>query len=76
MLWRDMLMIGTAINLVCTFSGLFAYIVSGSVWIAVAMHFAPMPFNLFLFLAIWCVREKSWFASTIAVGWLGVMTLL
>jgi hypothetical protein len=57
--WRDMLGVGTAINVGASFGALM--LVSQGVdtrW-AVALHFAPVPYNLFLFLAVWRCPQRG-----------------
>jgi len=44
--------------------------------VAVALHFAPMPYNLFLFAALWRAPDRNFFATVIAAGWLVVVTFI
>jgi ABC-type uncharacterized transport system permease subunit len=43
--------------------------------LAVALHFLPMPYNVFLFAALWRMPDRNTLASLIAGGWLVAMTL-
>ncbi|QIB64358.1 hypothetical protein [Kineobactrum salinum] len=76
MLWRDMLGTGTLINLVMTFLALIAIVLDAHIGLAVALHFAPLPYNIFLFAAIWRAPRLNAFTATISAGWLAAMTLL
>ena len=76
LLWRDMLGVGTLVNLTATFLALVALIQGAHFGLAVALHFAPMPYNLFLFAALWRAPNLSILAAVIAAGWLAAMTFL
>jgi len=76
LLWRDMLGVGTVVNLIATILALAAIIQGAHAGLAVALHFAPMPYNLFLFAVIWRAPDRSIFTSAVAAGWLAVMTLI
>jgi hypothetical protein len=43
---------------------------------AVAVHLAPLPYNLFLLAAVWRFRPRNRPAALAAVVWLVVVTLL
>jgi hypothetical protein len=76
LLWRDMLGIGTAVNVLATFVALIAASQGGSGWMAAAIHFAPLPYNFFLFAAVNRTKPRSGFAVTLALAWLVVMTVV
>ncbi|MBW8371470.1 MAG: hypothetical protein K0M66_10945 [Thiobacillus sp.] len=76
LLWRDMLGVGTVVNLIVTILALTAIIRGAHAGLAVALHFAPMPYNLFLFAAIWRAPDRNTFTSIVAAGWLAVVTLI
>lgn len=76
LLWRDMLSVGTMINLTATFLAIIAIIQGANSWIAFALHLAPMPYNIFLLTAILRAPDRNKFASSIATGWLVVVTLV
>ena len=71
-----MLGVGTLINLRATFLALVALIQGAHFWLAVALHFAPMPYNLFLFAALWRAPDLNILAAAIAAGWLVAVTFL
>jgi hypothetical protein len=74
--WRDMLGIGTVVNLLASFVALLAAAQGVDVRVAVALHFAPLPYNLFLFMAAWRAPNRTAFTSAIAAAWLAVMTIV
>jgi hypothetical protein len=76
LLWRDVLGVGSVVNLMATLLALAALVQGMHAGLAVALHVAPMPYNLFLFAAIQRSPERNLFASTFAAGWLAVVTLL
>lgn len=74
--WRDMLGIGTAINLLATLFALMAASQGASSWIAAAIHFAPLPYNFFLVAAVGRARPASLAAKLFAMVWLVAMTVV
>jgi hypothetical protein len=44
--------------------------------VAVALHFAPVPYNLFLFLALWRLARRPAPVVAAAVAWLVVVTVI
>lgn len=68
LLWRDMLGVGTVVNLIATILALAAIIQGAHAGFAVALHLAPMPYNLFLFAALWRAPERNFFATALAAG--------
>jgi hypothetical protein len=74
--WRDMLGVGTLINLTTTALAL-AMIINGiHAGFAVALHFLPLPFNLFLLAALNRAPDRNTLLMTIAVAWFVVMMLI
>ena len=74
--WRDMLVIGSLINL---FTGFFALMLAAqgvNLLIAATMHFVALPYNIFLVAALWrtpqCTRVMAW----TSLIWLGAVTVL
>jgi hypothetical protein len=76
LLWRDMLGVGTAVNLAATLLALIAAIQHAPTLVVALVHFAPVPYNLFLFTALWRTPQRPPVAATIALGWLIVVTLV
>lgn len=76
LLWRDMLSVGTVINLTATFLAMIAIIQGANSWVAFALHLAPTPYNIFLLTAILRAPDRNNFTLSIATGWLVVVTLV
>lgn len=74
--WRDMLAVGTVVNLFASFGALGAAAAGAPMAWAVALHFAPMPYNVFLFAALWRRPGRPWAMAAVAVGWLALMTVV
>jgi len=74
--WRDMLGVGTLINLTATALGLIMIINGIHAGFAVALHFLPLPFNLFLLAALNRAPDRNTLLMTIAVAWFVVMMLI
>ena len=74
--WRDMLAVGSVLNLAASFGALALLAIGAPGAVAVALHFAPMPYNLFLFLALRRLAQRP--AAVIAAGlvWLVMVTVL
>lgn len=79
--WRDMVIVGSAINVATTVAALVVLGLKAPTAAALAVHFAPLPYNLFLFLAVWRTAEKrslatAWIAQLGAAAWLIAATTL
>lgn len=73
--WWDMAVVGTAINIATTIAALAVLAMKGSAAAALAVHLASLPYNLFLFLAVWRTAEKvapssAWLSQLGAAAWL------
>lgn len=75
-LWRDMLAVGTAVNLLATFVALIAASQGSPTWFAAAIHFSPLPYNLFLFASVGRATPRSRVAVILATAWLCVITIV
>jgi hypothetical protein len=75
LLWRDMFGVGTMVNLIATILALAAIIQGAHAGLAVALHFAPIPYNLFLFAVIWRAPDRNFIAAAMAAGWLLIVTV-
>ncbi len=74
--WRDMLGVGTAVNVLFTFAALIAATQGGPSWVAVAIHLLPLPYNLFLLAAVGRAPPRSRMASGVGMAWVAVMLLV
>ena len=76
LLWRDMLGVGTVVNMLFTFMALMAASQGAPFWAAAAIHFAPLPYNLFLFAAVVRAVPRSRIAAAVSLVWLALMTVV
>jgi len=74
--WRDILGVGTLINLTATALGLMMIINGIHAGFAVALHFLPLPYNVFLLAALNRAPDRNSVLMAIAVGWFVLMTLI
>lgn len=74
--WRDILAVGSLLNLSTGFAALMLAAQGTDIVIAAAVHFALLPYNIFLVVALWrtpqCTRTMVW----TSLVWLGVVTVL
>ncbi len=73
--WRDLVLVGTLINVVFTMVALMIAASSKNVALAAAVHFAPLPYNLFLVASIWRLPDAG-VLRWIALAWLALVTLV
>lgn len=76
LLWRDMIGVGTLINLIATVLALAAMVQGAHPALALTLHFAPLPYNVFLFVALWRSPHRDVVTSTLAAVWLAAVTLI
>jgi len=76
LLWRDLLCVGTVVNILATFIALMAASQGMPAWAAAAIHFAPLPYNIFLFAAVGRVVPRSRIATTVGLVWLALMMVV
>jgi hypothetical protein len=76
LLWRDMLALGTLVNLAVTFAALFMLSQGAPLAVAAAVHFSPAPYNAFLVAAFWRSAQRTTVTGAIAVAWLCLVTLI
>ena len=74
--WRDMLVYGTTLNLLLSFAALMSAALGLPAAWAVAVHFAPTPWNAFLVAALWRTPGASPLLRVAALIWLGLMLVL
>lgn len=68
--WTDMLAIGTVVNVAAGIVAMLLFVSGAPISIGVAVHFAPLPYNLLLFFAVWqaASREASRWSFPAQVG--------
>jgi hypothetical protein len=57
--WRDMIVVGTAINIASSVAALIMLGLKLPLAPVLAVHFSPVPYNIFLTLAVWRTAEKA-----------------
>ena len=74
--WFDMLIVGSVINLYFGFIALMIAAKGGALWVAAVVHFAVLPYNMFLVLALWRTPGRSNIMAWTSFAWLGAVTML
>jgi hypothetical protein len=75
LLWRDMLGVGTLLNVMATLAALMVASQGAPLHLAVILHFVPLPYNLFLFAALWRTPRRTAAAAGVGLVWVAAMTL-
>jgi hypothetical protein len=76
LLWRDMLAVGTVINLLLGFAALMLAAKGSDMRTVLGVHLSAVPYNLFLARAVWrSAQARAWHRTT-AVVWVAVMVAL
>lgn len=79
--WRDMLVVGTIVNVASTLLAVLLLALDVPAPVAVAVHFSPVPWNIFLFASLWRATARLGPASALAwqaagTAWLLVATIV
>ncbi|MBA3059831.1 MAG: hypothetical protein KJ614_13010 [Gammaproteobacteria bacterium] len=74
--WRDMLIVGSVINLLAGFAALMIAAQGGDPGVAAIVHFLCLPYNVFLVLALWRTPGCSRFMAWTSLVWLGTVTVI
>lgn len=74
--WRDMVVVGSAINLLATFTALMLAAQGVALAIAVAVHFAPLPHNVFLVAVVGRSPQRTATLSAGAACWFALAVLI
>ena len=74
--WRDIVAVGSAINLFTGFVALFLISQGQPVGWALAVHFAPLPYNLFMLGVVWRWPGLPPTWKWVAVVWFAVMLVI
>ena len=77
----DMLLLGTAINLATSFASLIVLGLKFPLWASLAVYVSPLPYNVFLLLALWRATDRQHTTSAgtyriAALCWLVVATVI
>ena len=73
--WRDMALVGTVINIVAMGLAFLAVAFGASTMSGIAIHMSPAPYNIFLVAAVWRSAERApadqaWAARIGSLLWL------
>ena len=71
-----MLGAGTLVNVLLSFLALMMAAKGAPGGLAAAVHFAPLPYNLFLVAALWRLPGRPQAMALFAVIWLVLMTIV
>lgn len=74
--WRDMLAVGSIINLFTGFAALMLAAQGVNLLIAAVVHFAVLPYNVFLVVALWRTPQRTRIMAWTSLIWLGAVTVL
>ena len=76
LLWLDIVAVGSMINMVSTVAAILLLSQGSGLPVAAAVHFCPIPYNLFLLAAFWRSPQRTMATAAIALVWLCLMTLV
>lgn len=76
----DTIVVGTLVNIATTLAAVLLLGADVPEWLALAVHFSPLPYNFFLFLAVWRTSEinrvpLAWALQIMAAFWLIAVTV-
>jgi hypothetical protein len=57
--WRDMMLVATMINIASSAAALVLLGLKTPLGLVLTVHFAPVPYNIFLAVAVWRTAEKT-----------------
>ncbi|MDX8531608.1 hypothetical protein RFM41_09380 [Mesorhizobium sp. VK25A] len=57
--WCDMLLVGTILSIASSAAALILLGLKLPLWLVLAVHFLPVPYNIFLTIVVWRAAEKS-----------------
>lgn len=76
LLWRDMVCIGSLVNVAASFLALAALALGAHAGLALSVHLAPIPYNIFLLLAFLRLGDRNDFTTGVAWAWFIVMLVI
>ena len=80
--WRDMVIVGSGLNVLATATALVLLVAEAPSRWAVLVHLSPVPWNLFLFFSVWRSANQAddsaagFIVKMCAAGWLVLMLLI
>jgi hypothetical protein len=74
--WRDILAVGSLVNLSTSFIALMLAAQGVNLLIVAGVHFAVLPYNVFLVIALWRTPQRTRIMAWTSLMWLGAVTVL
>ncbi len=74
--WRDMLAVGSVINLFTGFAALMLFAQDQPMGSVLAVHFAPLPYNAFLLASLWRHPQSPAAVKWVGLGWFAAMLVV
>lgn len=74
--WRDLLVIGTSLNLLLTGSALALLSQGVALHWVLAVHLLPLPYNLLIVSALWRAPQRPALVLGVSVLWLVFFVLV
>jgi hypothetical protein len=72
--WVDMVLVATALNIVTSFAAILVLGLKGPTWASILVYLSPLPYNIFLVVAVWRTTERM--PATLTTGWMRTGSLL
>jgi hypothetical protein len=76
LLWPEMLGWGTAINVLFSGAALVMLAAAAPTALVALVHFAPLPWNIFMVAAVWRHPSCGLRSRALAAAWLALMTVV
>jgi hypothetical protein len=80
LIWRDMLLVASALNAIASMAALGLLALDVPPMLALPVHFAFVPYNIFLALSIWRTAERTGGSTVgymlLAALWLVLVTVI
>jgi hypothetical protein len=74
--WRDLLLIGTGLNLLMTGAALALLAQAVALPWVVLVHLLPLPYNLFIVSAIWSAPSRPTVVCVFSAFWLVLLVVV
>jgi hypothetical protein len=76
LVWHDMWLVGTLVNLAASVSAMILYARGLGAVLAMSLHFATLPYNAFLVACLWRHPSRTTLQIVLALLWFGVMAVV
>jgi hypothetical protein len=75
LLWKDMVIVGTAVNMLMAFVAMM-FLAKGLAAVAVVLHFLLLPYNLFLWACALRLPSCTLSTGLLSTAWLCAVTVI